>query len=319
MVCKLAGNGSEMIILPDLYYDRDDVGDDAEWRISDRSGDRYRCWQTTLIYQHIEDHPHLVKFIRPDPWTWLPVVANPGGPPLRTFLDTNRNEMYEERTTIDRSTACSRVKPRRLHLIYQWSLQLASALEHIHSYSFEPPAPKISIVFGDLSMNSCWLTPEFSLQLLGFLEAGFRTRSSALNLGSILSGEPYQPLYYARGQANTPTLQTDLFLWGCVVYELMTGFWPGNGQGLDDQEIATLIPRREWPRLETMYLGDVVRKCWTSEITSAAELSETVRRSVVELGAPVGDNDEVLDLDIAELSVCVEQLSRQEIQWNPVH
>ena len=212
--------------------------------------------------------------------------------------------MYDERANPDRSTASGRVRASRRHLVYQWALHLASALQFIHSHSFELPAPKIEIVFGDLSVDSCWLTsPTLSLSVLGFLNSGFRTRSGALHLGDISNGEAFQPLHGVRGPACRPTLQTDLFLWGCVVYELMTGHWPGNGQGLSWQEMSVLISRREWPRLEMEYLGNVVYMCWTGEITSAAELLATVRRSITDLGAVIGDNDEVVDLNMEDLTI----------------
>lgn len=232
-------------------------------------------------------------------------MANPGGPPLRTFLDANRKEIYAEHPSADRSTAAGRIKASHRNLIYQWALHLASALEFIHSYSFESPSPKISIVFGDLSIDSCWLSPKLSLSVLGFLNSGFRTRSGPLHVGHINAIEAFQPLQgLLRGQqASQPTLQTDLFLWGCVVYELMTGSWPGHGQNLSSREMGSLIPGREWPRLETEYLGDVVRKCWTGDITSAAELLAMVRRSITDLGSVIGEDDEVQDLNIQNLII----------------
>lgn len=234
----------------------------------------------------------------------MPVVAKPNGPPLRDFLRANRKEMYDERADPDRSTASSRVKASRRHLVYQWALHLASVLQFIHRHSFELPTPKIEVVFGDLSVDSCWLTsPTRSLSVLGFLKSGFRTRSGPLHHGDISDGEAFQPLRGVRGPAYRPTLQTDLFLWGCVVYELITGHWPGNGQGLSWQEKSSLISRREWPRLEIEYLGNVVHMCWAGELTSAAELLAAVRRGITDLGAVIGDNDEVQYLNMEDLTI----------------
>ncbi|KAF2165839.1 hypothetical protein M409DRAFT_67159 [Zasmidium cellare ATCC 36951] len=299
VVCTLAGGGSEMLIVPSSYEDRNDIGEDADWRQAHNAADAHKCWKTTFIYQHIEDHPHLMnanstpihyRFIRPDPWTWLPVIANPGGPPLRTFLDVNRSEMYDTRTTLNQSTASGRVKARYKSLVYQWALQLAT--------------PIISIVFGDLTVDSCWLTsPGLSLSILGFLNSGFRTRDGPVHHGDILSGYPFNPIDHLPRTERIPTLKTDLFMWGCVVYELMTGFWPGEGQGIEDEEIAMLVPRHEWPTLESELLGNVVRTCWTGEMRSAAELVTTVRRVITELGAVIGDNGEVVHLDIEGLTI----------------
>lgn len=213
--------------------------------------------------------------------------------------------MYEERPNADRTTARGRIKASYRNLIYQWAIHLASALEFLHSYSFESPAPKMSIVFGDLSIDSCWLSPKLSLSVLGFLSSGFRTRSGPLHVGDINPIETFQPLQgLLRGQQGyQPTLQTDLFLWGCVVYELVTGSWPGYGQNLSSREMASLVPGRERPRLETEYLGDVVHKCWTGGITSAAELLAEVRRRITDLGSVIGEDDEIKGLNIQNLIV----------------
>lgn len=174
----------------------------------------------------------------------------------------------------------------------------------MHSCSEELPVPKIRIVFGDLSVDSCWLTsPQLSLSVLELLNSDFRMRSSPHYVGDILTGHPFQPLYGIRGQAHRPTLQTDIFLWGCVVYELMTGFWPGNGQGLSWEEECSLIPRRKWPRLEDEFLGNIVHMCWTGEIRSATELLVTVRRSLQDLGTGTTDNDETSGFNIENLTI----------------
>jgi len=248
----------------------------------------------------------MFSFIRPDEWTWLPVLANPGGPNLQQFLNDNRSEMYEQRDngSDNKSTADSRVKSARLNLVYQWALHLARALEFIHSYSFEKPSPKVTIAFGDLGVENCWLDASgTSLSVLGFLHStfrGFRPGSIGLYAGGIgYSGNIFQPLKIGA----LPTLETDVFLCGCVVYELMTGYWPGEGQELEHEDQKALVVRQQWPRLEAEYLGEVVRKCWTGEITSAAEVLIAVRIAITDMGVVVGDDDEIVDLAMDGLTI----------------
>jgi hypothetical protein len=52
-----------------------------------------------------------------------------------------------------------------------------------------------------------------------------------------------------------------------------------------------------------MYLGDVVRKCWTDEITSAAELVIALRKAVTDMGVVLGDDDEILNLSLDGLKI----------------
>lgn len=211
--------------------------------------------------------------------------------------------MYEQRDngSDNKSTACARVKPARLNLVYQWALHLARALEFIHSYSFEKPSPEISIAFGELLVESCWLNASgTSLSLLGFIQSVVRTRRRGPYDGGMgYSGQYFQPCKIGA----MPRLETDVFLWGCVVYELMTGYWPGEGQELEYGDKKALVSRKEWPRLEARYLGDLVRKCWSGEITSAAEILSAVRTAVTHLGVVVGDDDEVGDLTIDGLTM----------------
>lgn len=211
--------------------------------------------------------------------------------------------MYEQREngSDNKSTACARVKLARLDLVYQWTLHLARALEFIHSYSFEKPSSKITVAFGELMVESCWLNASgTSLSLLGFLQSVVRTRTQGPYDGGIgYSGKYFQP----RKIGAIPTVESDVFLWGCVVYELMTGYWPGEGQGLEDEEKEALPSRQEWPRLEAKYLGEVVKECWTGEITSAAEILSAVRAAVKEMGVVVGDDDEIIDLAIDGLII----------------
>ena len=47
----------------------------------------------------------------------------------------------------------------------------------------------------------------------------------------------------------------------------------------------------------------MVRKCWTGEITSAAEILSSVRTAVTDMGVVVGDDDEIFDLAIDGLTI----------------
>lgn len=132
--------------------------------------------------------------------------------------------MYSQRDSgsDNKRAACARVKPIYRNLIYQWALHLARALGFLHNYSFEKPSPRISIAFGDLSVESCWLDASGThLSNLGFLQSTFRTSRTGPYVGMVgCNGRDFQPLEIGA----VPTLETDVFLWGCVVYELMTGY-----------------------------------------------------------------------------------------------
>ena len=60
-IAQLANADAELLMMPRYYEeDRNDIDEDAEWRTDDQ-GNAGRCWKTTLVYQHIGEHPNLVR------------------------------------------------------------------------------------------------------------------------------------------------------------------------------------------------------------------------------------------------------------------
>lgn len=59
-IYQLDGDGSELTMMPHEYEERNDIGEEAEWRMNN-DGNAERCWVTTTVYQHIEHHPNLVR------------------------------------------------------------------------------------------------------------------------------------------------------------------------------------------------------------------------------------------------------------------
>jgi hypothetical protein len=64
-----------------------------------------------------------------------------------------------------------------------------------------------------------------------------------------------------------------------------------------------LVSRQEWPRLETMYLADLARKCWTGDITSATELLNAACSAITDLGVLIRNNDEIFDVNLDGLTM----------------
>lgn len=279
-----------VILLPPEYiHDPDPDSPEASWR---QGYEAKRCWKTTVAYEQISSsssssihlHPRIAPFIRRDPWTSLPILARPSGPPLDTFLAQNRAAMYDE--------GSHRVRATFRPLAYKWALHLASALEFVHAQD---------IVIGDLGTAHCWLSasPALSLSLVGFLDASFRDKSSGvLYLGGTSSSEPFHPLNVrlpGSRRVPEPSVQTDLFLWGCVVYELMVGHWPGHEEGASRSwdDMSHMIARQEWPELEREYLGEMVLKCWTGGYESSQRLRMALLEFLQAGGWQVKDDDDL--------------------------
>jgi hypothetical protein len=193
-------------------------------------------------------------------------------------------------------SASSRVLPAYRPLVYQWALHLLSALGFVHSHD---------VVFGDLGSRHCWLSssPSLSLSLVGFVNAGFRRYDGGGGLyeGDYAGGEPFHPLSLVRGPRCVPTAQMDLFMWGCLVYELMTGLWPGNGLGQSMGDVRQMVPRREWPPLEKKCMGEVVRRCWEGVYQSAEDIKRDVIAFLEADGWEINGEDDLGGFDAASM------------------
>ncbi|KAF2272704.1 uncharacterized protein EI97DRAFT_504088 [Westerdykella ornata] len=261
-----------IILVPHEYahdqeYADDPDGDDAGWRREHYNA--HRCQQATVVYERLgQNHPNLLSFLRRDPWTAFPILATPSGQPLPHFLHERKAALY----TAPLDTPSARILPAHRPMMYEWALNLISALAFIHSHD---------IVFGLLTQQNCWVSTEQRISedysrhsgrprlfLFGFVDAGFdRYPGSWVN----------SPYCYHDDREEEPTQQTDLYLYGCLLYEFMVGVAHDTPLQWD---IGDRVKARQWPSLETEYMGDIVRKCWTGEVGSAEEVKLEVEMFV---------------------------------------
>lgn len=239
---------------------------------------------------------HFPRFIRPDAWTGFPVLARPSGPPLRQFLAEHKLELYPQ--TLIQSAAC-RVVDRCRPLVYQWALHALSALAFMHAHD---------VVCGDLSEDLCWLSalPSLSLSLIGFPFAGYRRhdRDGRYYEAEYFSGDAFSDMGLGPAQGRhrpSPTRQSDLYQWACMIFRLMTSYFPGDRMGLNEIEIASLASRKAWPVLEPEFMGDIIRKSWNGDYNSAEEVKRAVISFVEEQGWLISDGDDLQGFNAADL------------------
>lgn len=263
----------------------DEYNEPDAFRGREATSDLRRVWKTTSVYEQIlEDHPRLVRFDHRDPFFGIPILDMPSTT-LEGFLAKHKSTMYD----------ANRIIPKYRPLIYQWALHLISGLSFVHSKD---------IVFGDLRIEVCWLSKDLSLSLLGFLDAVYKTPGFSrqyINQGGRYEREQFHPCHKPRWDSLLATTQTDLFVWGCLIYQLMTGFWPGyEQQQRSDAETRALFVNRQWPLLETEYLGDIIRKCFNYEYQSAEHLKMDIIQFLTVKGWEV-DGDKLCGFRATEL------------------
>ncbi|KAL4908361.1 hypothetical protein BDW74DRAFT_175050 [Aspergillus multicolor] len=249
-----------------------------------RYGGEQRAWKTTRVHEVInENHPRIVRFLGRDPWTALPLLERPSGGTLDVFMEEHRGDMY--------GGSC--LTPHYWPLILQWALQLLSALSFVHSKD---------VIFGDLHTGICWLQSpspnKVNISLLGFLDAIYMEPMHAKRYfngeGSWGASHIFHP---ARVLGNNrvevgcdgvwdrfrATVQTDLFLWACLVFELLTGCWPG--EEMDEGEVGVIMMKRAWPGLEGGgCLERILWTCWEFGYADAEEVKSDLRGYVRDQG-----------------------------------
>ena len=218
-----------------------------------------------------------------DAWTGLPILAKPSGGTLGEYIEKHQSRLYSEPL---QSSAC-RIKPDFLPLAYQWSLHLVSALSLIHSHD---------IAFGEIVDNACWLSsPSLSISLAGFVTADFKHDGLHYH-GSLNSGQSFSPMSLSlrRGDSRIiPALQNDLFIYGRIVYQIMTSQMPGDGMSKSYDEIEQMVRDHDWPTLERQYLGHIVHKCWNYEYRDVEELKGELESFLESEGWEIEGEDEI--------------------------
>lgn len=123
----------------------------------------------------------------------------------------------------------------------QWAVQIAQALHFTHL---------AGIIHGDLTCQNVLLDAKLNTRLSDFA-------------GSSLDGSPLLIAVTASHEYPGPALsvQGDLFAFGSVLYEMMTGKAPYTE--LADDEILGRYAKGDFPATESLHaIGNVIRKCW---------------------------------------------------------
>lgn len=81
--------------------------------------------------------------------------------------------------------------------------------------------------------------------------------------------------YLPRHIDTISNVTTDLFALGSTIFELMTSGQPYAE--LEDAEVVRRYETKEFPDVEGVACGDVIRGCWMQEFKSAGEVAERLR------------------------------------------
>jgi len=135
----------------------------------------------------------------------------------------------------------------------QWAVQIAQALNFIHL---------AGVVHGDLTCHNVFLDEKLNARLADFA-------------GSSLDGSPLLIAVTASHEYPGPALsvQGDLFAFGSLLYEIMTGDAPYAD--LSEDDILARYSEGDFPDTDSWEsIGEVIRKCWKGQYDGFALVVE---------------------------------------------
>jgi serine/threonine protein kinase len=143
----------------------------------------------------------------------------------------------------------------------KWGQQIAEGLAYIHEKN---------ILHCDVSVGNLLLDTDLSIKLCDFQGRYLHTSGNViLDGGAAESVKSSMP----RPNRNYQDRKTDLFAFGTALYFILTDELPFPELDVDDEdEIRLRFARQDFPPLEKLPGGDVIRNCWTGVYDDASKL-----------------------------------------------
>lgn len=147
----------------------------------------------------------------------------------------------------------------------QWVLDAAEAVKLVHEYG---------IIHGDIKPSNLLVDECLRLRLIDFSGSSIDNQP-ALVVESVR-------FFLPRSRKDDPSnIMTDLFALGSTIYEIVTTKQPY--EELDDEAVETQYVRGEFPAVDDIPCGDVIRNCWTGGFDTAKAVYESLQAEVKRL------------------------------------
>lgn len=142
----------------------------------------------------------------------------------------------------------------------QWGIEAAEAVVLLHSYG---------VIHADIKPENMLLDGSLGLRIIDLA-------------GASIDGKPPLSLestryFLPRSMKDEMPCNTitDLFALGSSIYQIMTGRPPY--EHLDDREVEASYSQKQFPSVDGIPYGDIIRRCWMCGFESAQAVLDALR------------------------------------------
>ena len=183
------------------------------------------------VYQRLGSHPNIAKLL--DTWTDGSIILE-RGTPLRTICRASSADEIPIQTKV------------------HWLRHAAEGYQYLHA---------CGIIHSDIGCNNLILTGEDLVKLIDF---------EGCSIDGGPAGSCYEWFSYCPSMPRV-SQRTDIFAFGCAIYEVLTGRPPHHElEASDDpyKQVEELYANQCFPNVTNLPLGDLIQSCWYGEINS---------------------------------------------------
>ncbi|OAL22681.1 hypothetical protein AYO20_11169 [Fonsecaea nubica] len=156
--------------------------------------------------------------------------------------------------------------------ILKWSRQVSEGIQYIHGKN---------VFQVDIGTHNILIDNQDNVKLCDFAGSSIDEGDSTVLPGGC---EGYH-LFFKKG--TKPSIHTELFALGCAIFEMSTTWRPYHDK--TDKEIKARYDAGEFPDTDNLILGPVMRKCWSFQYSSAAEVVDEIDKIIAEYSPSTND------------------------------
>jgi serine/threonine protein kinase len=144
----------------------------------------------------------------------------------------------------------------------QWCIEAAEAVVLVHSHG---------IIHTDIKPENMLLDEALRVRLIDFAGAAFDGKPP---LTCEITRFALPVVRNRFSEVAACSVPTDLFALGSSIYQIVTGKAPYAD--IASREVEARYTKKEFPPVNGILFGDVIRKCWMCEFESAAEVLKSL-------------------------------------------